>query len=150
MSVIQFIPKTAEELPLSQHPPRYQRASVRVSCLPDSWSSSAIRASLQNGRGLPLTQPSPLRKRRQSHIFTYQNDISVARARRPNGAGWLQLLIRSAPWRLCARIWVGGNEAFAPEVLVPSCLWLVKPTDRRARRPHFFRFALIRVIRGPV
>ena len=35
----------------------------------------------------------PSKKRRQSHIFTYQNGDSAARARRPNRVGRLQLLI---------------------------------------------------------
>jgi hypothetical protein len=68
------------------------------------------------------------KKRRQSHIFTHQNGFGVGRTLRPNRVRRLQFHVLSAPWRLCARIWVwGGDGAFAPESWVPS-----------ARRPYLF------------
>jgi len=73
-------------------------------------------------RRTPCVEAAPhLRfKRRQSHIFTHQNGVSVARTLRPKKVGRLNFLFLSAPWRFCARIWVEGDIAFAPESWVPS------------------------------
>jgi hypothetical protein len=93
------------------------------------------RGLLQNGRGLPLLQriffvASCLR------VSPWLTRISVRRGRIPS----IPKIPSSASRRLCGRIWVGGRTA-------RSRLKLGSP--RRGDPTLFFRFARIRVIRGP-